>query len=281
MSECIVTFGSSQHLVGTISTPQQLEHNRVGFILLNAGVISRMGPRRFNVKLARHLGQIGYCSLRFDLTGQGDSGHAAQSSPYEKQTSIDLQAAMDQMTLSTGITRFVIAGICSGAVAGFKVAQDDPRVVGLWMMDGHVYGTVKSRWMRYRMQLRHAFVSTMRSWLRRFWKKATPESKQRSDRLKTDNPSPTREQFAVALQKLVDRNVKILMMYSSDMLWQYSYQNQFRDTFKAYGFVDVIACEYMPQADHTLTTLANQALVMTRIGAWAQVAHPALPDSKV
>jgi len=62
----------------------------------------------------------------------------------------------------------------------------------------------------------------------------------------------------------------VLMMYSSDVLWHYSYQNQFRDTFKGHAFVNKVECLHQPDVDHTLTALASQHQVITRIGEWAQ-----------
>lgn len=270
MSERIVTFGAEQHLVGTLSQSAQPAPHAVAFVLFNAGVVSRVGPRRFNVKLARHLASQGFHSLRFDLSGQGDSQRSSSTAPHEANVRADLKAAMDQLNAATGIKRFVVAGICSGANAGFDVAQHDPRVVGLWMLDGHAYGTFKSRLMRYRLQLTREFKATLALWVAKLLGKHPSKPQEPARRARHAQPGPTRDQFASRMQALVDREVRVLMMYSSDVLWQYSYQNQFRDTFKGQAFVDKVECTYLPDIDHTLTTLASQQEVITRIGAWAQ-----------
>ena len=270
MSETVTTFGADQHLVGTLNTPAQMRPDAVAFVLLNAGVIARMGPRRFNVKLARHLASLGFHSLRFDLSGQGDSLRSDSTAPQADLVRTDIQSAMDHLTVLTGIQRFVIAGICSGANAGFDVAQRDPRVVGLWMFDGHAYGTFKSKLMRYWLQLTREFRATLLGWGTRLLGKRPAVRPEAALRATGASPGPSREVFADGMQTLVNRGVRVLMMYSSDVLWHYNYQNQFRDTFKGHTFVDKVDCIYQPDVDHTLTALAAQHQVITRIGEWAQ-----------
>ena len=65
----------------------------------------------------------------------------------------------------------------------------------------------------------------------------------------------------------------MFIMYSSDVLWQYSYQNQFKDTFKGRRFVSQVRCDHLKEADHTLTALAVQQDVIGRIQAWATRFH--------
>ncbi|MFT3954888.1 MAG: alpha/beta hydrolase [Piscinibacter sp.] len=131
MLELAVSFGPGKHLSGTLALPDELGGRPVGFIMLNAGVIHRIGPHRFNVRLARALADQGWPSLRFDLAGQGDSDNAPQVQAFERQIVADLRAAMDHLGRTAGVERFVIAGICSGAHRGLAVAQEDERVIGL------------------------------------------------------------------------------------------------------------------------------------------------------
>src|SRR5215475_3162536 len=44
-----------------------------GVIILNAGVLHRVGPHRLHVLLARRLAASGFTGLRLDLGGIGDS----------------------------------------------------------------------------------------------------------------------------------------------------------------------------------------------------------------
>lgn len=270
MIERVVTLGANQQLVGTHCAPTASPAASTGFILLNAGVIQRMGPRRFNVKLARQLAQAGFHSLRVDLSGQGDSRPAAGTASHEEQVRADLQAAMDCLQAACGIERFVIAGICSGAIAGLDMAQRDTRVVGLWMLDGHVYATFKARLARYHLQLTRAFRVTMADWFGKLAGGARKPNTQ-APRYSGDDTSraPSREAFADILDKLADRGVRMYLMYSSDLLWHYSYQGQFKDTFKGRRFVDKVRCDFLKEIDHTVTALSAQQDVIARIQDWA------------
>jgi hypothetical protein len=268
--EQVVTFGADQYLVGTHCQPAPGPQAPVGFILLNAGVIARIGPRRFNVKLARQLAQTGFHSLRMDLSGQGDSRASSSNLPHEEQVRADLKAAMDWLQTNCGVTRFVVAGICSGAIAGLDVAQHDSRVVGLWMLDGYAYATLKSRLVRYWMQLTREFKITVKSWWTKAWAMLQGRETPRKRYSKSSQwRVPSREAFADTLDLLSGRGVQMFIMYSSDVLWQYSYQNQFKDTFKGRSFVNEVRCDHLKEADHTLTSLAAQQDVIGRIQAWA------------
>lgn len=270
MSEHLLTFGAQQGLVGTLNIPTEVAPKPLAFVLLNAGVIPRMGPHRFNVKLARLLAQHGISSLRVDLSGQGDSQAAIGHLHYEQQAKADLRAAMDEVTATTGITRFVIAGICSGAVTGFAVARKDSRVVGLWMLDGHAYKTWRSTLWRIARQLRYQCAATVQTWLQRLLEKMHPKPPVESaPAIDYGVRSPSRAEFAQAMQNLVDRGVHVYLVYTLDKLWSYSYGRQFRDTFKGRPFVQDVICEHRPDMDHTITKLSAQREVIEQIATWA------------
>jgi alpha/beta superfamily hydrolase len=74
MKETAIRFGKFDTLIGVITEPDTpAQDNRPIIILSNAGLIHRIGPNRIYVKLARLLAEDGYCVLRFDLSGVGDS----------------------------------------------------------------------------------------------------------------------------------------------------------------------------------------------------------------
>jgi pimeloyl-ACP methyl ester carboxylesterase len=141
--ERTLRFGPQQGLMGLLNHREA--DAPVACILLNVGVTHRVGPRRLNVKLARALGAKGVTSLRFDLAGLGDSEAPAPGTAHTDQFAADLQSAMDGVEQAIGVGRFVLLGICSGAVNAYRVAQRDPRVVGLMMYDGYAHPTWRTR----------------------------------------------------------------------------------------------------------------------------------------
>jgi len=104
---------------------------RLVVLIVNTGGTGHVGEGRFGVKLARHLAQRGYASLRLDLSGLGDtvSGQESQA-PVEFSTmQDDVTAAIDWL-VGQGYTDVVLFGICSGAYLSLQAAQH-PGVAGL------------------------------------------------------------------------------------------------------------------------------------------------------
>ncbi|WP_137918848.1 alpha/beta fold hydrolase [Hydrogenophaga sp. 2FB] len=277
MSDILVVFGAERHLVGTLTLPEGGETQQVGVLLHNAGVISRMGPHRLNVKLARELSRRGIATLRFDLSGQGDSRVTAQGKTFEEQAVMDLRAAMDHMERICNVKRFVVGGICSGAHNGMAVAESDPRVVGLWMMDGYAYPTVKALWRRRIPQITRKPLTTLLHWSARALRLAlAPLQKslriadERNSTLDMGRAAPDKAAFAASLETLVDRGVEVFVIYTSSVWWTYNYAGQWRDSFKEHAFVDQVRCEHLLDMDHTATRLSSQQWLMSHLGDWAE-----------
>lgn len=126
-------------LRGIVHLPETRRVRTPAVILLSPGVKYRVAPHRLYVKLARHLERLGYAVLRFDFAGLGDSegtlvetGTAdfygtVQSGRYVEDT----RCAMDWMAAEYGISRFVLAGLCGGAITGLLAGASDPRVESL------------------------------------------------------------------------------------------------------------------------------------------------------
>jgi pimeloyl-ACP methyl ester carboxylesterase len=143
IEETTHVFGSEDRLVG-VCTRLAAGHPKLGVILVNAGVIHRVGPHRSSVKLARALAPLGVAVLRFDLSGVGDSALSTRPLPYHDQAVEDVRDALDLMRTSFGLQRFVVFGICSGAVHACSTALADDRVVGVVLFDGYAYPTWKT-----------------------------------------------------------------------------------------------------------------------------------------
>ena len=125
-------------------------------LLFNAGVVPRIGPNRLNVRIARALAARGIPALRFDLSGRGDSAPARGMESYEQQAVADIRAAMNLLSERTGVSRFALMGICSGAENAFHAALADERVVGVTLMDSYHYPTLRTHFNRFRQRAEHA-----------------------------------------------------------------------------------------------------------------------------
>lgn len=269
MNEIPVVFGAERHLVGTLTLPTEGTPAKAAFVLMNAGVVHRIGPHRINVKLARHLAQLGFASLRFDLSGQGDSRVPVSALDFAQQAVADIRAAMDHVARTADVHRFVIAGICSGADNGWSTAQADPRVVGLCMLDGYAYPTPKTRWMRYRLRARGPILSAVLPWLRRKVA-ALRLPKENQVQAEGGRTPPSHADYARTMQSLVDRGVEVCVVYSGSMLPQYNYVDQYREAFAGHGFATRVRSEYQPTIDHTVTPLSAQRQLLDLVGDWAR-----------
>lgn len=257
----------------------------MGVVLLNVGIIHRIGPHRFNAKLARALTSEGLATLRMDLSGQGDSGTPDDALPYEQQAVADLQAAMDHFQRICNIEKFAIVGICSGAYNALAAALADDRVAALWMLDCYAYPTARTVWNRYIDRLGEASPRALGSWTRKLARRTERAIGHVVNRSTTqelwdlERRAPPREIFGRDIQTLVDRGVDVCFVYSGSMRWTFNYQEQLRESFSEFNFVDRVKCEYLPQADHTASTLAAQQQLIRSIVDWLRGTLAGVPGA--
>ena len=75
MRERAVRFGKTAKLVGIVAEPNPTEQSgtdKPAVLMLNSGILHRVGACRLHVKLARSLASEGHTVLRFDFSGIGD-----------------------------------------------------------------------------------------------------------------------------------------------------------------------------------------------------------------
>lgn len=278
MNEVVVTFGAGGHLVGTLTQPAGHGDVGLGVLMLNAGVIHRVGPHRANVKLARRLAALGYPTLRFDLSGQGDSRPAPDPAPFDQQAVADIRAALDHFERLTGIRRFAVVGFCSGAIHGQNAASQDVRIVGLWMLDGYYYPTVqtwlRALWRKLSGRRRGGFFPWL---LSRSLRALAAATRKLGDLFSSDlqpapggssTPFPSREAYAASMQALCDRGVDMSLVFSPNMEGKFNYADQLRDAFRGHRFAADVRCVMQPSIDHTLSSLQAQQVVGEMVSSW-------------
>jgi pimeloyl-ACP methyl ester carboxylesterase len=282
MSETPIQFGRDHRLYGILTEPTGNVRRQIGVIFLNAGVVHHVGPHRAYVKLARHVATMGIPALRFDFSGVGDSRRSDDGASFEEQTIRDARSAMDIFERLTGVRRFILVGICSGANNAFTVAQRDARVDGLLLIDGHAYPTARTliERMRQRFQYdaRRAATTRLRRYLHRLlhWgeHQSTSTASNQSAQPLGFVSRPSRKLYAQQMQALVDRGVQVHLVYSGSILETYSYADQFSERFRKEAFLGRVQCTYDPGIDHTLTTLDAQqrlfSLATTWLGGWPE-----------
>lgn len=283
--------------------PGELDDRRAlpAVVLLNAGVVHRIGPHRMTVTLARQLAQAGFHVLRYDTSGLGDSPPRSGGSRLGSAIA-DARDAMDFLAASAGHRRFILGGLCSGADNSVRVGLVDRRVVGMILLDPHAYRTSRFYLERLRdkcqdpTQLVRSVARKVDATLGRWTTKLTTKLTTKADEHATPNPSraregrrhPPKELFGWQLRRLTDRGVRILATYSGGASDHYNYAEQFADGFRRFGVADRIDTQHLPEADHTFTEIASQRELSDRVLRWSldafaprtQAAAP-LPDGPV
>lgn len=140
-SRTAVVFPNRQglRLFGILHVPEGETRTDVAVILLSPGVKMRVGPERLYCTLTERLVSLGLSVLRFDFYGLGDSeGEVTEELLKDVYNHIevgrfvdDTVDSMDWMAKTCGAQRFVLAGLCGGAITGLLTAKVDARVAGL------------------------------------------------------------------------------------------------------------------------------------------------------
>jgi pimeloyl-ACP methyl ester carboxylesterase len=133
MREEALLFGKHQSLIGIVTNPDT--PNGSAILLLNAGLMHRIGPNRIYVKIARQLAKIGFVVLRFDLSGIGDSKVRPDNLPFEKSNVDDIRQTMDYLQKTRGINQFLLVGHCAGAFHSLLASLEDTRVIGVGLIN--------------------------------------------------------------------------------------------------------------------------------------------------
>ena len=216
MKETVCNFGPDNSLFGILTTPDadvQIPDAPIALIL-NAGIVHRVGPFRIHVDIARSLAEAGFATLRLDLSGLGDSAPRTGKIRLEDRALLDVNDAMDFLQRKTGTSCFTLLGLCSGAYNAHHVAVKDERIVGAVFLDGIVFRTTGYYFRRF-----------LRLFKFRFWRNAL-KRRFLCDRSETDAATAAfneseffdagikRDAVVRELQHLIERNVQMLFLYT-------------------------------------------------------------------
>ncbi len=160
MQETVIHCGAHKHLVGILTEPatEALSPDAPIAVILNAGIVHRVGPYRLHVELARALAEVGFRACRFDLSGLGDSAPRRELSDPQERAILDGKEVFDQLQSRTGVDRFVVIGLCSGSFHAHQLSLRDPRVTGAVFLDGIAFATRSHRLRSLRRKFSYRFL---------------------------------------------------------------------------------------------------------------------------
>jgi dienelactone hydrolase len=273
-------------------------------IMVNGGLIHRIGPNRTYVKIARALAAIGFSVLRIDLSGIGDSRPRTENLPPVQSVLADVREAMDALTAKLGADRFIMTGHCSGALISLLAAQAESRVVGAILMNPEGW---TNEWLELNDQRLNAnyYAKRYRNLMMSYegWRKLLigqadyrmivrklfsvvwgrisrllVQGRRSSDGPKVpakDTNSSETEHIRALLVSAVERELALLFLHPEGSTGQQYLQAIAGDVLNALCAAGLARITILPQSDHEYNWLASQQQLIEEIRSWVrqQVTH--------
>jgi pimeloyl-ACP methyl ester carboxylesterase len=276
MKEKIIQFGPENNMIGIVSEPNNIDESRPAVLILNSGLIHRVGPSRMSVSLARSLAEQGFLVFRFDLPNIGDSLTYKTPLNYKERTVSEISIAMDTITKRYKIANFASLGLCTGAMNSHIIAVADERVKAAVMLDAYSYPTLKFLYKRYSGKwLKVCQPKTiMRIFSKLFAGKPHDDaSKDEGEVYYWD--MPPKKEIRKDLQLLVSRKVDLLYIYTGGLQCFYNYEEQFKDSFKSVDFNGCLDVYFLNKMDHTFMLQRDRNRMLSQLSLWLQGKFPA------
>jgi|GEM_PF-1080178 len=260
--------GTGSGLSGVLTLPTTRVPGLPVIVLLNSGLVRRVGARRLSVRIARRLATNGFLVLRFDLAGLGDSASQAGASNFLDSARADLEVMLDYLEAQHGGERFVLAGLCSGADVALHAASQE-RVCGVIQMNPHIHKNKKyylhqagdQDWWK-RVFARHV-VSRLR--------RLAPKDNSPISQPATWGPAPSHVERQADLVTLAQNDVSLLTIFTMGTI---SYPGQFQDVYSRAKFNAQFQCAMRMQGDHVISATHDQAWVLDTIEDWCSSSFP-------
>jgi len=261
MQEQAFRFGRARHLVGIAGWPSSPAAHTVGVIVLNAGLVHRIGPFRLHVEMTRRLNAYGYPTLRFDLSTIGDSAASGESQTRKQQICADVGDAMKLLGEQAACKRFVLIGLCSGSQSAHMVACSDPNVAGAVFLDGYAYRTLGYHVRHYLPRLLDP-----KRW-RRMLSRRRQAAEGSGEPAFTVAPLP---QAVVRddLAGMLDRGLKLCLIYSGGISRYFNHARQFRECFGGVVSRPGVSTRFLKEADHTYILTGDRNRLLDSVERW-------------
>ncbi len=283
MIERAVAFAPGSRLAGVLCDPDP-ETALAGaptVLTWNVGVNHHAGPYRFFVDLARALSKIGVSSLRFDLSGLGDSAARTDATLELERARQDVGEAMTFLERHHGRRRFVLVGFCSGVDAAHGIAVRDARVEGVCFIEGYAFRTPGffaryplrylsgARWRRLLARRIPSFARglPLLGELRRL---SGDFSKEDMVFVREHPPRETLRRDYGAMSARGTRQLSVYMGGDS----HYNHESQFLEFAGMSSLPATTKIVYLPHADHTLFRVADRERVVELTAAWVAQGAP-------
>ena len=258
LPETAHVFGEG--LIGILHSDIGNTKVKTAVILLNAGMVHRMGPHRGSVELARAVAGAGFPVFRYDQSGLGDSPVSRQVSSERRHQ--ELKAAMELVSARTGATHFVVGGICSAADDAFHLARIEPRVQGLLLLDGLAYRT-PGYWLRH---LPSRVFNPVKLW--NWWRSRS----QGQPGMENFRDWPSRQEARTQLAELVARDARLLFVFTGGAYRYFNHAGQLPGALGPACLAKQVSTHYSPECDHTFYLKRDRVRLQEQVISWLRQA---------
>ena len=266
MKERALHFGPRGSLLGILTVPAAPRPAAPAVIFINSGLIHRVGPNRLYVTIARRLADLGFPSLRFDVSGIGDSVIPGGDMPASERVQRDIRLVMDVIEETLGCDHFVLMGLCFGAFSAHAAAVLDERVAGCIQLDGYVYPTLGYYLRHYGRR-----VAQIGPWVRFLKRVMKPKSEVQGsleDETFFGAELPPKHVFARELAALVERETQLLFVFTGGEPQSVNYARQLHDCVPGIDLDRHATVRLFPEADHTFTFAAHRSQLVELVADW-------------
>jgi len=225
-------------------------------VLLNAGLVHRVGPFRLYVPLARTLAAAGFPVVRFDQPGVGDVPN--KDDPDEAAV---MSRIFDELAGILYTNDFIVGGLCAAADLAWGVAHKDKRVRGLLLLDPVALGGFWFQLGKIRLFMRRK-ASTWLSMIQRSFNRKKPAN---TDFRDWPKPEEVRGEF----EKFIADGIAVLAIYTGGAAPYFTHARQIDRTFGNAAHDPRAQFEYWPECDHTFMLSADQARLIDTIRRWS------------
>ncbi len=231
---------------------------RATVVMLNAGLIHRVGPFRMNIELAERLARRDIDVFRFDLPAVGDMPAGGGSRPEER-----VRIAMDTVAAITGSDRFIIGGVCSAADLAWKLPALDARVRGLLLLDPCA---VRGPWFHW-AQLRHFVSRPMAGW-GRMLRHQLQRSWNNGDAAPAGRDWPSEREFIAGNRRMAEAGIGMYALYTAGVTDYFLHPRQMRAGFPDDSNEPRLRLRFRPDVDHILFVPRQRAEILDDIASW-------------
>jgi hypothetical protein len=234
----------------------------------------RVGPHRLHVRLARELGQVGFTSLRVDLAGRGDSAPRADFMNHHS-VAADFAEILSVLDSRLGRSPIILGGLCSGADNAIMLTLNDPRVVGMVLLDPICFPDNGLWGFRTReIAAKYTNVAEFIAWLKRRLKVlARPGTNNQRHDTSVDPPAlwnpPTRIQLQAAFESIRERKGRVLSVFTG-VARDYNQTGQLCRVLGLPDYGRFCTELFWPGTDHTFSLEVNRRRLIHAIKTWAR-----------